>query len=636
MKERNRIRRKRTLSIFLMLMMLTGMLAIMPQTLAVAPTVTTNDATGVEETNATLRGTLTNDGGEVCTVRFEYGLTTIYGTNTTNQTKTIGQTFTKNISTKTLCDYYNTGDVSHHAFFNNTYFAQTFNASTSYDITTVRVKLRRFGNPGTIYACLRATNITGFPTGANLTIGSTNGDTLPSSSFEWRNITFTNSYPLSTGTTYAIILTAPSAVSPTSEVAWREDIIPGYPNGSGYTSTNNGSTWINNGVDRMFETYLGTTTLTPGTLYHYRSYANNTGGSSTGADKTFLTKPNEPTGLLITRAGAGFTLAWTKGSGANNTRIQGKIGSYPTSYTDGTLIYNGTATTANHISLTAGNTWYYRAWSYSTWSGLQQYSDDYNQGNKLFLTNPSITTNTTTGVLTTNATLWGYIQNNGGEICTVRFQYGLTTGYGTTTTNQTKTTGQTFSINISSLTPGTPYHYRAMGNNTNGTSYGTDRMLLTRPEPPVSATPTLSGTTITLTWTIGTGANTTRVERNTVATWSIGAGTLLYNGTGTTYADTTYPYDPATGDIDVYYQYWSYTTWGTQNQYSASDTEHYQKKATTTVYVVKVILPLVIGVILFAVLISMLMMGTLSMKFLIGWLVLAVITIVILNVIFNL
>jgi hypothetical protein len=46
---------------------------------AVAPTVTTQDATGVTSSNATLHGTLTNNGSKNCNVGFEYGLTVAYG-----------------------------------------------------------------------------------------------------------------------------------------------------------------------------------------------------------------------------------------------------------------------------------------------------------------------------------------------------------------------------------------------------------------------------------------------------------------------------------------------------------------------------------------------------------------------------
>ena len=249
--------------------------------------------------------------------------------------------------------------------------------------------------------------------------------------------------------------------------------------------------------------------------------------------------------------------------------------------------------------------------------------------------NPTITTNTATGIEETNATLQGTLTNDGGDSCTVRFQYGLTTSYGTNTTNQTKTTGQTFNINTTSLTPGNLYHYRAVTNNSNGTAYGADQTFITKPDAPTSATPTFAGTTITLTWTNGAGANTTRIERNTVATWSVGAGTLLYNGTGTTYDDTTFPYDPDNGQINVYYRYWSYTTWGTENQYSDPDTEHYHAVAPTSFYVEQILLPLVIGVILVAILITWLFMGELSLKFLIGWLILAIFAISILQLIFS-
>ena len=44
-----------------------------------SPSVQTNNATGVEEMNATLQGYLVNDGGEDCAVWFEYGTTTSYG-----------------------------------------------------------------------------------------------------------------------------------------------------------------------------------------------------------------------------------------------------------------------------------------------------------------------------------------------------------------------------------------------------------------------------------------------------------------------------------------------------------------------------------------------------------------------------
>lgn len=48
----------------------------------VAPTVQTQDADNITHDQATLHGTLTDDGGEACEVRFQYGETTGYGTDT--------------------------------------------------------------------------------------------------------------------------------------------------------------------------------------------------------------------------------------------------------------------------------------------------------------------------------------------------------------------------------------------------------------------------------------------------------------------------------------------------------------------------------------------------------------------------
>ena len=61
---------------------------------------TTSDATLVEETTATLHGTITNDSGEACQYRFEYG--TVSGNYTANTgwtgSKTTGQSFSANIT----------------------------------------------------------------------------------------------------------------------------------------------------------------------------------------------------------------------------------------------------------------------------------------------------------------------------------------------------------------------------------------------------------------------------------------------------------------------------------------------------------------------------------------------------------
>jgi len=68
----------------------------------VAPAVTTNAATGVGDTTATLNGNLDGMGNAAsCEVWFEYGTTTSYGTSTAHQMKTSTGVFSQSISTLT-------------------------------------------------------------------------------------------------------------------------------------------------------------------------------------------------------------------------------------------------------------------------------------------------------------------------------------------------------------------------------------------------------------------------------------------------------------------------------------------------------------------------------------------------------
>lgn len=74
-----------------------GWLKTVEITTLVVATVTTNPATPVSGVNATLNGTLDDDGGEACTCGFEYGQTTDYGTTTDTESKETGETFSQNI-----------------------------------------------------------------------------------------------------------------------------------------------------------------------------------------------------------------------------------------------------------------------------------------------------------------------------------------------------------------------------------------------------------------------------------------------------------------------------------------------------------------------------------------------------------
>jgi len=116
--------------------------------------------------------------------------------------------------------------------------------------------------------------------------------------------------------------------------------------------------------------------LDEGTKYYFRAQAKNSAGTASGSELTLLTKPDAPTSFDATIAGtAQIDLSWTKGDGAQKTKIQRKEGGYPSDKDDGTQVYFGTGTSTPDMGLTPGTTYYYRAWSYV--SGSEQWSDNY-------------------------------------------------------------------------------------------------------------------------------------------------------------------------------------------------------------------------------------------------------------------
>lgn len=89
---------------------------------------------------------------------------------------------------------------------------------------------------------------------------------------------------------------------------------------------------------------------------------------------------------------------------------------------------------------------------------------------------PTVTTNPATSVGQTTAIKNGTLDDDGGEDCEVRFQYGETTDYGTNTKWQSgKETGDTFEQEVRALLPGRVYHFRAQAKNSEGTVNGADR-----------------------------------------------------------------------------------------------------------------------------------------------------------------
>ena len=102
---------------------------------------------------------------------------------------------------------------------------------------------------------------------------------------------------------------------------------------------------------------------------------------------------------------------------------------------------------------------------------------------------PQVTTEGTSSITTSSATLTGNLDSTGGETCQVWFEYGTTTSYGSLTSKLSMSSTGPFSAIISSLNPDTTYHFRACAQNSKGTRYGSDMTFKTEPADQVVTFP---------------------------------------------------------------------------------------------------------------------------------------------------
>lgn len=173
---------------------------------------------------------------------------------------------------------------------------------------------------------------------------------------------------------------------------------------------------------------------------------------------------------------------------------------------------------------------------------------------------PTVTTNNATSVEETSATLNGTLNDDGGESCQYRFQYGTTAGgpYPSSTAWSGNITAvQAFSAGVTSLNPGTRYYFQAMAKNSSGAGIGAEQSFLTKPEAPTGFNASsVSGTQINLNWTKGDGAQRTMVRRQTGGyPANRNDGSEAYFDTGISFADAG-----LSPDTTYYYRAWSEVT----------------------------------------------------------------------------
>ena len=302
--------------------------------------------------------------------------------------------------------------------------------------------------------------------------------------------------------------------------------------------------------------------LNDGVKYYYRTWSWNSTSrlwSSTNASVNATTWdiPHAPSGFLATTVGLSqINLTWIKGSYADNTRIQRKIGDYPANILDGVNVYNSTGSSYADTDLNEGTSYYYRAWGW-------------NETNRLWSTTTTDISNVTLRrpfVLTSfSATTVGNCSINLSWIKGVNATHTLvkqkTSGYpinisdGSLVYNGTDTT-----CSNSSLSKGTIYYFRAWSWNSSSNLWSTanaSTFNTTAPFAPAGFTANaISSSQINLAWTKGGYANSTRIQRKTGSyPFNVSDGVDVYNDTGSSYSDSS-----LSASTTYYYRAWSWNS----------------------------------------------------------------------------
>jgi hypothetical protein len=386
-----------------------------------APIIVTSAATSVTSSGARLNGYISSDGGATCSVQFQYGLYTSYGFTT----------------------------------------AWASGYSTGSTFSTIIAGLA----PGTTYHFRAvATNTAGTGYGSDATIV-----TAPLAPTFFTAIGGSTQVSLSwvkgTGAYYTLVLRKTGSY-PTST---NDGTVVYYNNGSNCVDSP-----LTNGVTYYYGAWSYATDLNTYSLTSVQSSATPTAvsapGTTTGSAFDIGATSATLQGILTSLGGYasadvwfdyGETLAYELGSTAPQTLTATGTFSAGISGLNSTTLHHFRA-----VADGAGGTSYGTDITFTT-GGVGA---------------PAITTNVATGVQITSAQLNGTVTSDGGSPpVTVWFDYGLTTAYelGSTPTAAGLVTSDTFYYGLGGLTTNSTYHYRAVGQNTLGTTYGIDQSFIT-------------------------------------------------------------------------------------------------------------------------------------------------------------
>lgn len=347
---------------------------MVPMVSAAAPTVTTNSTTNISTTSATLNGYLNNNGSKNSSVWFQYGLTDSYGSITSRDygdiiTEEVEDGFSYSgdaLTNGTLAEAHD-GDWDTYGGI----FEDDADGSLDWD------SYHYFEMP----SFEKKINIS-FKIGTDIVGNNAISFYLSIYNYEksqwdpWQGFSgfFINSeeseiYYRDAHTTY----NANEYVNPsnsTIKIRFDGTILTNSFGGYAELDFYECNVSFYEGCKTGDEFNATLTGLTSSTTYHYRSVANNSDGESYGADMTFHTMPPDPvtneTWVFDSNTQT-LTLNWTLGNYSNYTLIRKSADSYPSSVTDGTLVYNNTNNGTTDTDL--DQAYLYTLWAYnSTWN----------------------------------------------------------------------------------------------------------------------------------------------------------------------------------------------------------------------------------------------------------------------------
>lgn len=245
------------------------------------------------------------------------------------------------------------------------------------------------------------------------------------------------------------------------------------------------------------------------------------------------------TNVLNTTATLGATITNTGGSTVTTRGVQYGLTQTPTWNSNETGSFGVGDYSRNVTGLSPGTSYWFRGYAtngagtgYGSWVSFT--TKDY----------PSILTMDASNVAGTSARLNSGLASDGGDPCTIKFGWGLTSesavenydSYDTLT--GTYTTGNYPYLDVSGLLSGHTYYFRVSATNIIGTDVGEQ---LTFETPVILEAPTNfigypEATSISLTWSKGIGSTNTLVRYGqTVYPGATTEGTEAYFGPGSTY-----------------------------------------------------------------------------------------------------